>query len=279
MPSKRAAPRKPRNRTRSQTPSGRPVALVTGAARGIGRACALALAKAGFDVAMCDQHGLDSHSLLDELGGLLADAGAESLSILGDVADLSQHDAILTAAFANWGRADCLVNNAGVGVLERGDLLNVSPASFDRCLAINTRGLFFLSQAFARRLLHQGEINGQHRSIINITSSNAVAVSVSRGEYCVSKAGASMATQLFALRLAGEGIGVYEIRPGIIETSMTLPVKQQYDQRIRDGLVPMNRWGQPHDVAAAVVALAEGRMPYTVGQAIVVDGGLTMPRF
>jgi NAD(P)-dependent dehydrogenase (short-subunit alcohol dehydrogenase family) len=258
---------------------GKPVAIVTGAARGIGRGCALALAEAGFHLALCDRPDAEVDALLNEVAELTGNAGAESLSIFADVADLSQHEAILAAAVARWGRADCLVNNAGVGVLQRGDLLEVSPESFDRCLAVNTRAMFFLSQVFARHLLKQGELTGRHRSIINITSSNAGAVSVSRGEYCVSKAGASMATQLFALRLAAAGIGVYEIRPGVIETGMTLPVKEQYDARIREGLVPAGRWGYPADVAAAVVTLAEGRMPYTVGQVIAVDGGLATPRF
>jgi NAD(P)-dependent dehydrogenase (short-subunit alcohol dehydrogenase family) len=132
----------------------------------------------------------------------------------------------------------------------------------------------------ARYLLCQGELGGQHRSIVNITSSNAVAVSIVRGEYCVSKAGASMVTQLFALRLAGAGIGVYEVRPGVIETGMTLPVKDMYDRMIaEEGLVPVGRWGYPADVAATVVAMVEGRLPYTVGLAVPVDGGMTMIRF
>jgi NAD(P)-dependent dehydrogenase (short-subunit alcohol dehydrogenase family) len=264
---------------RTETTGGTPVAIVTGAARGIGRGCALALAEAGFAVALCDRSDEETRGLLDQTVAMAAGGGAECLALTADVAELGEHDAILAAALARWGRADCLVNNAGVGVLQRGDLLDVSPESFDRCIAVNTRAMFFLSQTFARHLLAQGELTGRHRSIINITSSNAGAVSVSRGEYCVSKAGASMATQLFALRLADAGIGVYEIRPGVIETGMTLPVKEQYDARIREGLVPAGRWGYPVDVAAAVVTLAEGRMPYTVGQVIAVDGGLATPRF
>ena len=128
-------------------------------------------------------------------------------------------------------------------------------------------------------MLAQGEIGGHHRSIINITSSNAVAASVSRGEYCVSKTASSMTTKLFGLRLAEDGIGVYEVRPGIIETGMTMPVKADYDARIAAGLVPAKRWGYPADVAETVALMAEGRMPYTVGQAVAVDGGLITPRF
>lgn len=263
----------------AELPTSTPVAIVTGAARGIGRGCALALAEAGFHVALCDRPDDETRALLNEVEQLAGEAGTGSIAVPADVAELSQHGAMVSAALARWGRADCLVNNAGVGVLQRGDLLDVSPESFDRCMAVNTRALFFLNQAFARHLLAQGELNGRHRSIVNITSSNAGAVSVSRGEYCVSKAGASMATQLFAQRLAAAGIGVYEIRPGVIETGMTLPVKEQYDTRIREGLVPAGRWGYPGDVAAAVVTVAEGRMPYTVGQIIAVDGGLATPRF
>jgi 3-oxoacyl-[acyl-carrier protein] reductase len=135
-----------------------------------------------------------------------------------------------------------------------------------------------LSQAVARHMLEQGEIGGQHRSIINITSSNAVAVSISRGEYCVSKCASSMTTRLFGVRLAGEGIGVYEVRPGIIDTEMTRPVRDTYDTLIAN-IVPAQRWGFPADVATTVRSMAEGRLVFTVGQAVTVDGGLTIPRF
>ncbi len=259
--------------------SEKPVALVTGAARGIGKGCALALASAGFQLALTDRGGVEDRALLLQLAAEARGLGAESITVSADLADLASHQDLIGAAITQWGRLDCLVNNAGVGVMQRGDLLEVSPESFDRCFEVNARAMFFLSQAVARHMLHQGELGGHHRSIINITSSNAVAVSVSRGEYCVSKCAASMTTQLFALRLAESGIGVYEVRPGVIETSMTLPVKEDYDHRIADGLVPMRRWGYPDDVARSVATLAEGRLPYTVGQAIVVDGGLTIPRF
>jgi NAD(P)-dependent dehydrogenase (short-subunit alcohol dehydrogenase family) len=259
--------------------STRPVALVTGAARGIGHGCATALAAAGFDVLLNDREGDENSALLDRLAEELAALGAGSLRRMADVSDLECHGAMVRAAVERWGRLDCLVNNAGVGVFERGDLLDVTPESFDRCIDVNTRAVFFLSQAVARHLLAQGEIGGRHRSIINITSSNAVAVSISRGEYCVSKCASSMTTRLYGFRLADSGIGVYEVRPGIIETGMTLPVKARYDSPIAGGLAPMRRWGKPADVASTVAAMAEGRLPYTVGQAVTVDGGLTIPRF
>jgi 3-oxoacyl-[acyl-carrier protein] reductase len=258
--------------TMQESKTGRPVALVTGAARGIGRGCAVALARAGFDLVLCDREGEEERRLLGEVS-------AVAVTVHADVADITRHEALIGTAMERFGRLDCVVNNAGVGVLRRGDLLEVTPESYDRCQAVNTRAVFFLCQAAARAMLAQEAVEGQHRSIINITSSNAVAVSVARGEYCVSKAGASMVTRLFALRLAEQGIGVYEIRPGVIETAMTEPAKEFYDERIAQGLVPMGRWGYPADVAATAVAMAEGRLPYTVGQAISVDGGLIIPRF
>jgi 3-oxoacyl-[acyl-carrier protein] reductase len=254
----------------------RPAALVTGAARGIGRGCAVRLARSGFDVTLVDREGAD---LLAEVAGEIAALGGSAFEWTADVADLATHAGIVHATVDRWGRLDCVVNNAGVGVLRRGDLLDVTPESFDRCIAVNTRAVFFLCQAAGRYMLRQGEVGGQHRSIINITSSNAVAVSVSRGEYCVSKTASSMITKLFGLRLAADGIGVYEVRPGVIETGMTIPVKADYDARIAAGLVPAMRWGYPADVAETVAMMAEGRMPYTVGQAVSVDGGLITPRF
>lgn len=258
----------------------RPVAVVTGAARGIGRGCAIGLGRAGFDLALWDRVGAEEHGLLAALSVELEGFGARSFALQGDVTEIANHGVMLARVVDHFGRLDCLVNNAGVGVLHRGDLLEVTPESYDRCLEVNTRAVFFLSQAMALHLLRQGERDGLHRSIVNITSSNAVAVSIARGEYCVSKAGASMATRLFALRLATEGIGVYEVRPGVIETRMTLPVKEKYDRMIDgEGLVPVGRWGFPADVAATVVAMAEGRLPYTVGLAVPVDGGMTVIRF
>jgi NAD(P)-dependent dehydrogenase (short-subunit alcohol dehydrogenase family) len=257
----------------------RPVAVVTGAARGIGRACAVALAKDGFNVLLNDLDDGHVCEALKEVSSQLGELGAESEVVLADIGELASHVRMIHAAVERWGRADCLVNNAGVGVMRRGDLLDVTPESFDRCILINTRAVFFLSQLFGKHLLAQGQIGAQHRSIINITSSNAVAVSISRGEYCVSKCASSMTTRLFAARLAESGIGVYEVRPGIIETEMTLPVKEKYDSLIAEGFVPARRWGYPADVAVTVRAMATGQLPYTMGQAITVDGGLTVPRF
>jgi len=232
----------------------------------------------GFNVLLNDLASGDTAASSQQVAAELGQLGAESLLFACDVADLDQHARLIDAAVGHWGRIDCLVNNAGVGVAKRGDLLEVTSESFDRCIRVNTKAVFFLSQAVAKQMLRQGEIRGQHRSIINITSSNAVAVSVSRGEYCVSKCASSMTTRLFGVRLAAEGIGVYEVRPGIIDTEMTRPVKDKYDALIAES-VPARRWGLPADVAAVVQSMAEGDLRYTVGQAVTVDGGLIVPQF
>ncbi len=251
----------------------RPVALVTGSQRGIGRAIAVALAKAGFDIAANDRD--DS----EDLAATVAAVAGKAAAFPADIADLGAHEPLLDRVLEHFGRLDCLVNNAGVSVLARADLLDVSPESYDRCLSVNTRGPFFLTQAFAKRLLAMpAAAAGVHRSITFITSANAEMASLNRGEYCVSKAGLSMVSHLFALRLAEHGVGVYQVRPGVIATDMTAPAKQPYDKAIAEGLSPIRRWGQPEDVAAAVATLAQGLLPFTVGEAIHVDGGLHVPR-
>lgn len=253
----------------------RPVALITGARAGIGRAIAVSLAQAGFDLALVD---LQADTALQQTAALATQHGARAVALAGDIAAIDHHEALLDAAEQAIGALTCLVNNAGVSVLSRGDLLEVTPESFDRCLQINTRGTFFLTQAFARRLV-QREVDQAQRSIITITSSNARAVSVQRGEYGISKAALSMASQLFAVRLAEIGIGVYEVQPGLIATEMTAPSKARYDAEIDRGLTAIKRWGQPEDVARVVVSMATGALPYTVGHAVPVDGGLLIPKF
>jgi NAD(P)-dependent dehydrogenase (short-subunit alcohol dehydrogenase family) len=252
---------------------------VTGGFRGIGRGCARALAQAGFFLVVNDRDTEENRLLQQTYAGELASFGVEAELILGDVTDLNLHHALVERALARWGRIDCLVNNAGVSVKSRGDLLDATPESFDNCIAVNTRAVFFLCQTVARQMAGAEGEPGAHRSIVNITSSNVEAVSISRSEYCVSKAASSMTTKLFALRLAPLGIGVYEVQPGLILTEMTAPSKPRYDALIAEGLVPMGRWGYPEDVASIVVSMAMGRLAYTVGQAVAVDGGMVMPRF
>ena len=249
----------------------KPVALVTGGRRGIGRAICYALAVQGFDIVVNDIES--DEDLATTLQGI-REHNARSHAVCGDMADLDKHQDFIDDALRHFGRLDCLVNNAGVSVLSRGDLLDVSVDSYDRCLDINLRGTFFLTQRFARHLLASPAAPDVHRSIVTISSINAVAATTNRGEYCLSKTALSMMTKLFALRLAETGIGVYEVRPGIIATDMTAPVKDKYDQFIADGNVPVPRWGQAQDIGKTVATLASGALPYTVGQAVAVDGGI-----
>ncbi|WP_332742669.1 3-ketoacyl-ACP reductase [Hydrogenophaga sp.] len=259
----------------SCNPPSRPAALVTGARRGIGRAIALTLARSGFDLVLSDLEDSDElHRVVDEANAL----GVRAAAVPVDLGDVSAHMGFLDCAEAAIGRIHCLVNNAGVSVLSRGDLLDVTPEAFDRCLHINTRGTFFLTQAFARGLLKDTE-RTHHRSIITITSSNAQAVSIQRAEYCVSKAALAMVSSLFAVRLGEEDIGVYEVIPGLIETDMSLASKAHYDAEIERGWLVNPRWGRPEEVGRTVSTLALGLLPYTVGQAIKVDGGMLIHRY
>jgi NAD(P)-dependent dehydrogenase (short-subunit alcohol dehydrogenase family) len=249
-------------------------ALITGGRRGIGKAIALAMARDGYDIVIND---LAASPELDQVVTQIKTLQRKCGVALGDISKLEMHEAILDVA-EKVGPLTTLVNNAGVSVLNRGDLLEVTIDSYDLCNDVNTRGTFFLSQSFAKRLLAR-QRGDMHHSIINISSSNAVAVSIARGEYCISKAAVSMVTKLFAARLANDQIGVYEIRPGFIETDMTRPVKEKYDNLINQGLTAIKRFGQPEDVARVASTMAQGLLPYTVGEAIAVDGGLLTVRY
>jgi NAD(P)-dependent dehydrogenase (short-subunit alcohol dehydrogenase family) len=248
--------------------------LVTGARRGIGKAIALALADANYDVAVAD---IEAGDELKAVSAEIAAKGMKTAAIKADISDLASHARVLNQAEAALGPLTTLVNNAGVGVVSRGDLLDVTLESYNRCMDVNARGTFFLTQAFARRVRETP--SHCHRSIITVTSSNVKAVSIARGEYCMSKAAASMMSQLFAARLSDEDIGVYEIQPGFIETDMTAPVKSKYDALIENGLTTIKRFGQPEEVARIAVTLASGLLPYTSGQAIQADGGLLTVRY
>lgn len=252
----------------------RPVALVTGGRRGIGGAIARGLAGAGFDVAVND---VEEDADAEATCAAIRAAGGRALFVAADVADTEGHAALLDSVEAGLGVPDCLVSNAGVSVRVRGDLLDVTPESYDRCFSVNTRAAFFLAQATARRMLSASGADGAAggpRSLIFVTSVNAAMASPDRGEYCMSKTAASMMAKLFALRLAPHGIHVHEIRPGVIRTAMTAVARERYDRRIAEGLSPIARWGEPEDVAACVVALAAGRLPFATGDAYHVDGGL-----
>lgn len=253
-----------------------PIALITGARRGIGKAIALGLAKAGFDVAIND---LGASPELDAAVAEAKALGVRAVPVTGDIARLEDHAPMLDAAEAALGPLTTLINNAGVSVMNRGDLIDVTSESYDRCQSVNTRGTFFLTQAFARRLLARAREASLHHSIVTVTSANAIGVSINRGEYCVSKAGASMVSKLFAARLSNDGIGVYEIQPGFIETDMTAPSKARYEKLMADGLTVIKRWGTPEEVARIAVTLATGGLPYTSGQAIAADAGLLTVRY
>ena len=257
-----------------------PVAFVTGASRGIGRATALALAAEGFDIAALALRDADGLAALADAVDRL---GRRCIVLDADVGDTAAHAALVESVRARLGPIACLVNNAGVSVLQRGDLLEVGAESYDRCFDINTRGTFFLTQAVARTMLADGPPDGpsapRPRSIVFVTSSNAVAATVERGEYCMSKTALSMAARLYALRLARHGIGVYEVQPGLILTEMTMPSKAKYDALIANGMTVEPRWGQPEDVARVIRTMAAGLLPYTVAQDVRVDGGLLMQRF
>lgn len=249
-------------------------AFVTGGRRGIGRGIAYALAESGFDVVIGDlEQDADAKETLE---GIRA-RGARADFVRCDVADLRGHDAVLDAVESAIGPISCLVNNAGISVARRGDLLDASPESFDDLIRVNLRGPFFLTQRFATRLLAQ-PASQQYRSIINISSANAFAASPNRGEYCLSKTAITMMTRLFATRLGEAGIGVFEVRPGVIRTNMTSVAAADYDRRISDGLTPIRRWGEPQDVGRAVASLAGGAFAFSTGDAIHVDGGLHIQR-
>jgi NAD(P)-dependent dehydrogenase (short-subunit alcohol dehydrogenase family) len=250
----------------------RPVAIVTGGLRGIGRACAEALAENGFDLVVADL----ADAAPQELATDLAARGARLAYRRCDIADLDGHAGVPAKAIEAFGRIDCLVNNAGIGAPVRGDLLDLEPANFDRVLSVNLRGTVFLTQAVLRAMMAAPPA-GQ-RTIVNITSLSAKAASPERADYCISKAGLSMWTKVLALRLAAEGISVFEVRPGIIRTDMTAGVAARYDALIEGGLVPMRRWGEPRDIGQAVAALASGRLAFATGSVLDLDGGLSVPK-
>jgi NAD(P)-dependent dehydrogenase (short-subunit alcohol dehydrogenase family) len=199
--------------------------------------------------------------------------------VQADISDLDSHQALLDKTLERYGRIDGLVNNAGVAPAERLDILDTTAESYDRLLSINARGAFFLTQKTAKHMIRQAEDEKTRKPcIIFMSSISAYISSPSRPEYCISKAAVSMTAKIFADRLAEHGINVYEVRPGIIQTDMTAPVKEKYDKLISDGLIPQGRWGYPKDVAKAVVALARGDFAYSTGLVVEVSGGMNIQR-
>ena len=252
------------------------VALITGASRGIGRGIAIELAKEGWAVVV-NYH--TNATAAAETIQEIEQAGGRGTAIQADISSAVDRERLVTETLDEYGRIDLLVNNAGVAPRERLDVLETTEESYDRVMGINLKGPFFLTQRVANvmlELMNAGVID--HPKIVNVGSISAYTSSPNRAGYCLSKAGMAMMTKLYADRLAEAGITVYEIRPGIIETDMTRAVTEKYDRQIARGLTPIQRWGQPADVGKAVVAIAQGALPFSTGEVINVDGGFHLRR-
>lgn len=252
------------------------VALVTGGSRGIGLGISRSLIKAGFDLAV---NGVRSEHevapVLDELRAM----GADVVYCQGDISVKSDRESILKTVEKYYGTFNVLVNNGGIAPKVRADLLETTEESFEALLKVNLQGTYFLTQLAAKKMAgYAEETSGYRGCIITVSSISSQVASINRGEYCVAKAGLSMMTKLFAVRMGEYGIPVYEIQPGIIASDMTKGVKEKYDSLFNSGIAIDNRWGQPEDVGAAVAALAKGEIPYATGQVLVIDGGLTIQR-
>jgi NAD(P)-dependent dehydrogenase (short-subunit alcohol dehydrogenase family) len=254
----------------------RPTALVTGGTRGIGLGIARALAEEGWDLGLCGVR--DDHEVAATLEELRRFGGAVDYWMC-DLAGPADRARLVAAVRARFGAVNALVNNAGRAPRVRADILDASEQSFEALIRTNLQGPYFLTQALARdQVARRAEDHGFSAAIVFVTSVSAELASINRGDYCVSKAGLSMTVRLFAARLAEHGIPVFEVRPGIIETDMTANVRDTYDKRIADGLVPARRWGQPDDVGRVVRSLLRGDLSYATGSVINVDGGLAVPR-
>jgi 3-oxoacyl-[acyl-carrier protein] reductase len=254
----------------------KPVAFVTGGSRGIGFGIARRLAELGFDLAI---NGMRPEDAVAEPVAALRALGAEVLYCPGDIGQAAARAAMVERICAHYGRLNWLVNNAGVAPKQRLDLLEMTEESFHYVVNTNLAGAFFLSQTVARWLIEQKEADLQFSGgIVNVSSISATVVSINRGEYCMAKAGLSMATQLLAVRLGPWHLPVFEVRPGVTRTDMTAGVTEKYDKLIADGLCVTPRWGLPEDVGNAVGALVGSGFGYSTGQVIMVDGGLTIPR-
>ncbi|MGF7216178.1 NAD(P)-dependent dehydrogenase (short-subunit alcohol dehydrogenase family) [Spirosoma lacussanchae] len=252
------------------------VAFVTGSSRGIGLGIAEHLARKGFDLAI---NGIRDESSVGAVLDQLRQFGTEVIYCQGSIADADARAGMIDRIRTHFGQLNLLVNNAGIAPSIRADVLEATEASFDQVLNINLKGAYFLTQTVANWLIAQKNAMADFQaSIITVSSVSATVASVNRGDYCISKAGLSMATQLFAVRLGEFGIPVYEVRPGVIKTDMTAGVAERYDTLIASGLTVQPRWGLPDDVGRAVAAIADGGFPYSTGQVFMVDGGLTLAR-
>jgi 3-oxoacyl-[acyl-carrier protein] reductase len=254
----------------------KPVAMITGGTRGIGLGIAIEFAGAGFDLAINGRRPVkEVEAVILEL----QNRGCRAVYLQGDVADEQDRRQLVRQALIEFSQIHVLVNNAGVAPDVRADILEATEMSFDKVMSANLKGPYFLTQLVARQMIAQKNLSsGTFHCIINISSVSATVASVNRGEYCISKAGIAMSTRLWASRLGEFDIPVYEIQPGVIATDMTAGVKEKYDRLFSQGLAIQSRWGMPEDVGKVAVSMALGNMPYSTGQVVVVDGGLTIPR-
>ena len=252
------------------------VALITGGSRGIGLGIAEQLAKDGFDLAI---NGVRPEDQVKNVLDGLRKYGSRIIYCQGDVSSAENRNAIIEKIKTEFGNLHVLVNNAGVAPKERNDILQATEESFEYVLKVNLQGPYFLTQQVANWMVEQKQNHENYwGAIINITSISATVASTNRGEYCISKAGLGMVTQLFAARLGEFDLPVYEVRPGVIATDMTAGVKEKYDKLFAEGLTVQKRWGLPEDIGKVVASLARGDMPYSTGSVIMVDGGLTLQR-
>ena len=270
---------------RLSLPGVNPTALITGGSRGIGRGIALALARLGHDLVINFRNQeAAARETSDACGRAAREAGhtIETHVFRADIGATADRGALIAFARRTFRQLDLLVNNAGVAPEVRADLLDTTEASFDRLIAVNAKGPFFLTQLAARWMIEPvagpATAPAYRPTIVTISSVSADTASVNRGDYCVSKAALSMVTPLFAVRLAAHGVTVFEIRPGVIATDMTAPVKAKYDDAIANGLTPIARWGTPDDVGRAVAAIAQDLLPFSTGEVIHVDGGFHIRR-
>lgn len=250
-------------------------AIVTGGSRGIGFAIARRLGRDGYGIAIMARNGKDN---CQENMDLLAREGIETIYIQGSICSREDRERLIDECISRFGGIHVLVNNAGIAPAVRSDLLEMTEESFDRVIGVNTKGTMFMTQAVARQMIKQPLEGKKRGTIVNISSCSASVSSTARGEYCISKAGVSMLTKLYADRLAGEGILVHEIRPGVIETDMTAAVKEKYDRMFERGDFPIARWGNPDDIAGVVAAFCSDDFLYTTGNYIDVDGGFHIQR-
>ena len=253
------------------------VALITGGTRGIGLGIAIELAKAGFNLAL---NGIRDETTVADVLEELRKTGIQATYFQGDVSMKEDRQRLVHAVYKHFGRVNVLVNNAGIAPAERRDILDATEESFEKVLHVNLQGPYFLTQLMANQMIEtKKQLPHEFFCIINVSSVSASFASINRGEYCISKAGIAMATKLWATRLGEFDIPVYEIQPGVIRTDMTSGVQQKYDLLFQNGMAIQPRWGMPEDVGRVAAAMASGSMPYSTGQVVMVDGGMTVPRF